>query len=254
MDAKTFWADSRGKVIAVLVFLWLGVLVFQFRAVFVIGVVFAVVASVTFDSLIIWLRTKARVVSLSTIATGLLIGLIIDPFNGILPITVACLLASISKNFIGKGAHNHIFNPAAFGIVVSSFIFGSPVAWWGTAWGMVPVGIITLGMFPVLWKLRRQRLPIAFFAVYFVSNLLYGTVQSAIRLTIDGTVFLFAFVMLPEPKTAPSQGKWRWGWGVLVGLLVLTQNLFGIAAVDPLLVALLTANLYLYVVTRDRHS
>lgn len=250
MDAKTFWADSRGNVIAVLIFLWLGILVFQFRAVFVIGVVFAVGASVAFDSLFLWLQTKTRAVSLSSIVTGLLIGLISDPLSGLLPITVACLLASISKNFIGKGPQKHIFNPAAFGIVVSSFIFSRPAAWWGAAWGMVPVGIIAVGMFGALWKLRRQRLPIAFLAVYFVSNLLYGSAQSAIRLTIDGTVFLFAFVMLPEPKTAPMQGKWQWGWGVLVGSLVFAQNMLRIAVGDPLLLALLVANLYSFLYKR----
>lgn len=242
MDVKIFWADSRGKVIAVLVLLWVAVLIFQFRTVFVLGVAFAVAVSVALDSLIIWLRTKKRIVSLSTMVTGLLIGLIIDPLNGLFPIGAACLMASISKNFIGKGTQTHIFNPAAFGIVMSSFIFNRPVSWWGVAWGRVPVIIIAIGMLPVLWKLRRNGMPLLFLAVFFVINLIHGTVASATQLTIDGTVFLFAFIMLPEPKTTPIQGAWR--WGMLVGVFVFAQNFFGIAAVDPLLVALLISNLY----------
>lgn len=250
MKVKTFWADSRGNVIVVLVFLWLASLVFQFRAVFVTGVVVAVAASIVLDALFLWLRTRTVVVSLSSIVTGLLIGLIIDPLSGLLSTAVACLLASISKNFIGKWSHKHMFNPAAFGIVVSSFIFSRPVAWWGASGGMAPVGIIAAGMFPVLWKLRRQWLPITFLGVYFAMNLLHGTVESALRLTIDGTVFLFAFVMLPEPITVPLGGAWRWGCGVLVGLLVLTQSILRIAVVDPLLLALLVANLYSFLYKR----
>lgn len=251
---KTFWADSRGKVIAVLVFLWLTALVHQFRVVFVTGVAIAVVASVALDSLIIWLRTKTAGVSLSSIVTGLLIGLVFDPFAGIVGTLTACMIASLSKAYLGRGDNPHIFNPAALGIVVSSLLFRRPVVWWGAAWGMVPVGIIAVGMFGVLWKLRRSPLPITFLAVYFVSNLFYGTVESAIRLTIDGTVFLFAFVMLPEPKTAPIKGAWAWGWGVLVGFLLLTQSLFGIGSFDPLLLALLIANLYGFLFIRRRIS
>ena len=89
-----------------------------------------------------------------------------------------------------------------------------------------------------------------FLLVFFAINLLYGSRESAMRLTMDGTVFLFAFVMLPEPRTAPTQGVWAWGWGVLVGLLVFVQSLLGIGVGDPLLLALLVANLYGFVFVR----
>ncbi len=248
MNAKTFWADSRGKVIVLLVFLWLAALLHQFRAVFVSGVVFAVAASVGLDVLFVWLRKKTTVVSLSSVVTGLLIGLIFDPFTGIVGILTACAIASLGKAYLGAGEHQHIFNPAALGIAASSLLFSRSVAWWGASWGMVPVGIIAVGMLPVLWKLRRHRMPITFLLVYFAINLAHGTVASAIRLTIDGTVFLFAFVMLPEPKTAPFQGAWA--WGALVGLLVLVQNLLGYRVGDPLLLALLVANLYGFLFVR----
>ncbi len=237
------WADSRGKVIVVLVVLWLATLVHEFRVVFVTGVVIAVVASVALDSLIIRLRKKTTVVSLSSVVTGLLIGLVFDPYAGIGGILTACAIASLSKAYLGRGEHQHIFNPAALGIGASSLLFGRTVAWWGASWGMVPVGIIAAGMLGALWKLRRSPLSIMFLFVYFAINLTQGTVASVLRLTIDGTVFLFAFVMLPEPKTAPIRGVWVWGWGVLVGLFVFIQSFLGIGAGDPLLLALLAANL-----------
>ncbi len=250
MDVKTFWVDSRGKVIVLLVFLWITALFHQFRVVLVTSVVFAVAVSVGLDVLFTWFRKKTTVVSLSSVVTGLLIGLVIDPFVGIDGILVACVITSLSKAYLGRGEHQHIFNPAALGIAASSLLFGRSVAWWGASWGMVPVGIIAVGMLPVLWKLRRHRMPITFLLVYFAINLAHGTVASAIRLTIDGAVFLFAFVMLPEPKTAPIQGAWAWGWGVLVGLLVFIQNLLGIGVGDPLLLALLVANLYSFLYKR----
>ncbi len=115
------------------------------------------------------------------------------------------------------------------------------VAWWGASWGMIPVVIIAIGTLPLLWKLRRFWMPLTFLAVYFIS------IQ---RIMFDGTVFLFTFIMLTEPKTSPMQGKWQWGWGILVGILVLVQNLLGLAIADPMLLALLVANLFGYIFIR----
>lgn len=242
MDAKVFWADSRGKVIAVLVVLLGAALIAQFRIALVWQVFLALLLTIGFDSTMLLMRSKRWSVSLSSIITGLLIGLVFDPLSGLGPTATACFLASISKNFIGAGPHKHIFNPAAFGIVVSSLIFNRPVAWWGAAWGMVPLIILAAGMLPILWRLHRHWMPATFLIIYMLSQLTHGTIESAVRLTLDGTVFLFAFVMLPEIKTSPTQGRWRWGWGVLVGVLVLVQNFLGIAIADPLLLALLAAN------------
>ncbi len=250
MNANMFWADSRGKVIVLLVFLWITALFHQFRVVLVTSMVFAVAVSVGLDVLFTWFRKKTTVVSLSSVVTGLLIGLVFDPFAGSVATVTACAIASLSKAYLGRGEHQHIFNPAALGIVVSSFLFHRPVAWWAASWGGVSIIIVSVGMLPILWKLRRYVMPVTFLTVFFLTNFFYGTAQSALRLTIDGTVFLFAFVMLPEPKTVPATGAWKWGWGVLVGLLVLVQNLLGIGVGDPLLLALLVANLYGFLFVR----
>ncbi|MBI3577010.1 RnfABCDGE type electron transport complex subunit D [Candidatus Gottesmanbacteria bacterium] len=244
MDLKTFWADSRGKVIAVLCALWVASLINHFQWQFVLSVILAVVSIIIFDSFLLWLKIKNFSISLSSIVTGLLIGLVFDPMAGFIPLVVASLFASVSKNFIGKGPHKHIFNPAAFGILISSMIFGWPVAWWGASWGMIPVVIIAVGMLPILWKLRRQWIPVTFLIIYYF-------LSRSISLTIDGTVFLFGFVMLPEVKTSPIPGSWWWGWGILVGALIFVQNLLGLAVGDPLLLALLAANLAGYFLVRQ---
>ena len=237
------WADSRGKVILVLVFLWLAALVHEFRMGLVTSVMVAVAASVGLDALITWFRTKTTVVSLSSVVTGLLIGLVFDPFAGPVATLTACAIASLVKAYLGRGEHRHVFNPAALGVVVSSLLFGRSVAWWGVSWGILPVVILAVGMLPILWRLHRQWMPITFLVLYYF-------LTRSISLTFDGTVFFFAFVMLPEPRTAPMQGAWVWGWGALVGLLVFVQNLLGIGVGDPLLLALLVANLYSFLYKR----
>ncbi|MBI3385763.1 hypothetical protein HY031_01615 [Candidatus Gottesmanbacteria bacterium] len=237
MNAKMVWADSRGKVIVLLVFLWVAALVHEFRVVLVTGVVFSVGASIGLDVFLSRFWGKTARVSLSSVVTGLLIGLVFDPFAGFVGILAACAVASLGKAYLGRGDHQHIFNPAALGIIASSLLFGRSVAWWAVSWGMLPVVILAAGMLPILWRLHRQWMPITFLVLYYF-------LTRSISLTLDGTVFLFAFVMLPEPRTAPMQGVWAWGWGALVGLLVFIQSLLGIAVGDPLLFALLASNLY----------
>lgn len=237
-----FWADSRGKTIAVLTVLAASFFTAQFRLDFLIHIFIALLLSMVIDWLLVRVKTQKNSFSLSSVVTGLLIGLVFDPLSGVLPTAVACLVASLSKSFLGKASHRHIFNPAALGILASSLIFNRPVAWWGASWGMVPVAIIGLGMFPILRRIRREWMAITFLLIYMIFT--------SPRLAFDGTVFLFAFVLLTEPKTSSIAGKWRWGWGILVGLLVFIQSLFGIAIADPLLFALLTANIIRYILIR----
>lgn len=65
-----WWADSRGKVIVVLLALWLVSLVNHFQVSLAINVLLAVIASSLLNP------------SLSSVVTGLLIGLIFDPTAG----------------------------------------------------------------------------------------------------------------------------------------------------------------------------
>lgn len=239
---RQFWADSRGKVIVILLILWVASLIHQFRLVYVGQPVVAMVACVIFDWFFTYLRMRRSTFSLSSVITGFLIGLILDPSAGLAAILAASLAAAISKQWLGRGGHKHIFNPAAFGITVSSLLFRQPVGWWAAAWGITPVAIIGIGMTPVLWKLRRLWMPLTFLSVYFTSMVLFAGSESAVLLTIDGTVFLFSFIMLAEPITSIGKGMWRYGWGLVVGALVIIETVVGFSWGDPFLNALLGAN------------
>lgn len=243
MGMRQFWADSRGKVIVILLILWITALMHQFRLVYVGQPVVAMVSCVMFDWFFTYLRIRRSMFSLSSVITGFLIGLILDPSGGLAATLAASLAACISKQWIGRGGHKHVFNPAALGIIVSSFFFQQPVGWWATAWGIVPVVIIGVGMAPVLWKLRRLWMPLTFLSVYFTSMVLFSGSESAVRFTFDGTVFVFGFIMLVEPMTSIGKGIWRYGWGVVVGVLVALESLVGFSWGDPFLNALLGANI-----------
>ncbi len=247
---RVWWADSRGKVITTLVVLWAAALIHQFQWTFVLVPIVAVTGTIIADLVVCWIRKRQWVFTMSSVVTGLLIGLIFDPRAGILPLLVACAVSAIGKQLIGSGDHRHVGNPAALGILLASLLFSRPVSWWAASWGMIPAAVIAMGMILTLRKLRRLWMPIIFLLIYFLMNVHFSGIQGAINLTIEGTVFLFAFIMLPEPITSVSGHTWRYIWGALVGGFVVVQSMFPIFNIDPLLTALLGANIFAYLFIR----
>jgi Na+-transporting NADH:ubiquinone oxidoreductase subunit NqrB len=230
---RIWWADTRGKVIVTLLVLWIATLVNHFQLNHITQPIITIAAVCVFDYLVSLIRHKKGIITMSSVVTGLLIGLVFDESAGIVPLVSACILAVISKQLIALGDHRHIFNPAVFGIFVTSLLFNRPVAWWGAAWGLIPAVIIFIGMAYALYKIRRLWMALIFLVIYGV----------AFPSTIDGTVFLFAFIMLPETITSVGGGWWKYGWGALTGVLMLVITLLFKINVDPFLSALLIADL-----------
>ncbi|MBI2405016.1 RnfABCDGE type electron transport complex subunit D [Candidatus Gottesmanbacteria bacterium] len=246
------WRDSRGKVIVTLLVLWVAALVHQFSLIAFLYPIVAVLVVSALDQLFTRLRFGRDIFSLSSVVTGFLIGLILDPKSAATTLLLACLIASLAKQFIAKGLHRHMFNPAAIGLVGVSVVPEALISWWGVSWGLLPVAIILVGIFVVLRQLGRLWMPITFLLVYIVSLTFFHSLETAIRLTVDGTVFLFAFVMITEPMTSVNSKWWRYGWGILVGLLVVVHTILGTSWTDPLLLGLLVANLLGFLLVRRR--
>lgn len=240
---RQFWSDSRGKVIIILLLVWIAAIFHEFSLNKAVNPIVSVAAIVIIDWFITRLRNGNNFFSLSSIVTGLLIGLILDPDGSIWLIFFADIFAVLDKQFLRTRIHRHIFNPAAFGLLISAQLFNGNVAWWAVSWGIWPTLIIGLGMIYVLWLLRRLLLPITFLAIYFLINLpSVGSIES-LRLIFDGTVFLFAFIMIPEPMTSRARGVWQYLWGTLVGLVLFLLIKSPLQIIDPLLAALLITNM-----------
>lgn len=239
---KIWWSDSRGKVIVTLIVLWIAALIHSFQLVFVLFPIAAVSSVLLFDLVISRLKSGAWIATLSSVVTGLLIGLIFDPTAPMTLLILTCFIAVLSKQFLRFRPHQHIFNPATFGLVSTSILFNLSTAWWGVAWGVIPLIIIVVGMMLALPRIRRLWIPVIFLSVYFLFNGITGSWIGAVRLTLDGTLFLFAWIMLTEPITTVSTGIWEYIMPVVVAGLVIGETVLRIFITDPILLALLTAN------------
>lgn len=191
-------------------------------------------ASTVFTELAIFGHLKSTMLQ-SSVITGLIIGVLAAPVGSSLFVWVAAIVGIASKRFIKFNKNRHIFNPAAFGLVVSSLLFSNQISWWGNSSFI----IIIIGSGFILFRLNRLSMPFAYVLFRILSALAFGT-----NLT-DATLLpnlFFAFIMLIEPKTSPSKRVEQWMFGGICGLLAtLFYNVF--ASFEGDLLALLAVNL-----------
>lgn len=254
MDLKAIFSEFKSQVAFTLFLVWLLAIWHfwpQWRA--FVYPVFAVFLMTALDVAYTRIRFKKWYWPSASVVTGLLVGLIIDPKEPILIIALAVLAAFVAKQFIGTGLRQHIFNPAAFGIMTVALVFGVPVAWWGVAWGKLPLVILVPLMIRVLWRMKRLWLPVGFLVVYLVYYLILFDPKSAVLAIIDGSLLLFALVMLPEPMTSPVVGGSKYIFGSGVAVVAIGISYLKIFP-EVFLPALLLANLGGFLVKKIKLS
>lgn len=252
-NIKFIYTDRRYRIALVLILVWLiGIFHFGLSQA-VPTVALAMATAVSLDFAVNKFFRKLAYFPISGLVSGLLVGLIINPTSGYI-IVLAAALAVLSKHILSyQGPHirNHIFNPAAFGIVAVSLLFGNQASWWGVSWwpGIYLLLIPTAGY--IVYKMGRGPMVLTFLTVYAAYRLfLTGDPISSLLSPLDATTIFFALVMLPEPQSSPASGVWKYGFGLLVGVILILIGQYRDLALDPLLVSLLAADLLSLVVNK----
>ncbi|MCD6459763.1 hypothetical protein J7L67_03745 [bacterium] len=178
------------------------------KKLYVIG--YAVTATV-FTQWMIWGRTKLSMFQ-SAVITGLIIGLLIAPSGNLLFIWTAAVAGITAKRIFRFRGKRHIFNPAAFGLIISEIIFSNHINWWGNSSSII---IIIIGGC-ILFSLNRLSTAFAYIIVRTVGAVLMG---SSFNTALMLPNLFFAFIMLIEPKTSPSKRIEQWLFGGTCGLL-----------------------------------
>jgi ferredoxin-NADP reductase/Na+-translocating ferredoxin:NAD+ oxidoreductase RnfD subunit len=190
----------------------------------------------------------------SSLITALILALIITPtptgFN-ILFLLAASGLAMASKYLITiKG--KHIFNPAAFAVVLTAIGPRQTASWWvGTAL-MLP--FVLIGGLLLMRKIKREKMIAGFFIATTLSTILYAYVSKVSvssnvhNMIFSSSIFFLGFVMLTEPLTSPSISKKQTWYGALVGFLLPPQvHLFSYYTTPE--IALVIGNVFSYLIS-----
>lgn len=170
----------------------------------------------------------------SVFITALIIACLVPvafPHNALF-LAAACIFAMGSK-YLLTIEKQHIFNPAAVGVLGISLLSPEHVAtWWMGNPVMMP--FVLGGGLLLLRRIRREGMVYTFFAVYVVASaiafMIQGTffasfVAIAKVLLFHSPVWFLGLVMLTEPLTAPSRKRPQLVYASLVGLLVATEQM-----------------------------
>lgn len=207
--------------------------------------VFRLITLVLFTLILEYILWQVRKVSpfvpSAAVVTALIVFLLAHPLASLWQPILACTLAVISKQFIRPGNH-HIFNPAALGLLVASFV-GLPVTWWGAIGGNpIYMALLILGAgFVVFSSLKQAPIVISFLLTMIVLTSVMSSPTTAISQLIIGPFLFFTLIMLPEPMTAAKFPKTKLIYGSLVGILSFLP-LFTLFGIDSLIGALLVGN------------
>lgn len=182
----------------------------------------------------------------SVYITALILALILTPLNSVedLLFYLAAAIISQSSKYLVAVNRKHLFNPAAFAVVLTALIFNFYASWWvGTIW-MVPFTII--GGVLIAKKVQRFSLILSFLFTALSISLGISILQgnnlafAAQNIIFATPILFFAFVMLTEPLTTPPTKLRQILYGGLVGI--------GFSQAAPE-IALLIGNIFSYIVS-----
>ena len=149
--------------------------------------------------------------------------------------TIAALAAviSIASKYIIRFNGKHIFNPSALGIVATLFFTGQ--AWispgqWGS--GIVILfAVLSLG-FIIVTRVQKLDVSLAFLGTFglllFIRQIIYlgWPMDFFVQSISTGSLLLFSFFMITDPKTTPNHTTARILWSITVAAVAFYLSTF----------------------------
>lgn len=145
---------------------------------------------------------------------------------------LAAMLTVLSK-YIFRYNGKHIFNPSAFGIVATVLI--TKQAWLSPAqWGSGAViffAVCCLGLI-VVTKVQKLDITLAFLITFagllFTRQIIYlnWSFDVFVQSLSTGSLLLFSFFMISDPKTAPNHPAARIIWAMLIAAVAFYLSAF----------------------------
>src|SRR5262249_6471954 len=174
-------------------------------------------------------------------------------FSSIVPwsqVAVTSVVGVVSK-YAFRSRWANLFNPAAFAIVATFYLFGTGQNWWGALPELPPAALTVLFVTGLFITDRVNKIPmvLSFLGVYytlftitsFVGN--PDLVAEIYRAPDLHAALFFAFFILTDPPTSPVKYPHQIVYGVIVAVTAYT--IFEtVGAVYYLLAGVLVGNLY----------
>jgi Na+-translocating ferredoxin:NAD+ oxidoreductase RnfD subunit len=182
--------------------------------------------------------------------TGLFVAMILSPHERWYVAAITSAIAVVSK-YAFRARNANVFNPAAFALVVTFYMFRTGQSWWGALPELPTPWIFLLFATGVFITRRVNKAPavISFLGVYYALFTVTSFVVDPARVVglyrapdVHAALF-FAFFMVTDPPTSPPKQKQQWIFGAITAVVAFA--IFELLGwVYFLLAGLLVANLW----------
>jgi Na+-translocating ferredoxin:NAD+ oxidoreductase RnfD subunit len=188
---------------------------------FLLSTSIAVISTITIDSIYAYLKERKFRITDSSVISGLIIGYVISSDQPRWIFLSASLFAISSKHLI-RFNKKHLFNPAAFGIFLTTILLKAQTQWKGTFdwYILIPFGLY------FIYKIKKMEILLSYGLTAWALFGIQALMQKAPLVNIFGYLsYFYIFIMLIEPKTTPikPQGKILFGIGVAALIFILIE-------------------------------
>ncbi len=249
-ELKRFFRRPKGLLILALL-LVLGIAVPGEGVLRVVpGLASAILAAMLVDAPILRWREREWVFPDGALLTGLIVAMVLSPFEPWYVPAITSALAVASKYVIRTRSAN-VFNPAALALVVTFYLFDTQQSWWGALPEVAPVALALLFAVGLFISQRVNKLPVvlSFLGCYFALFTIVAFVGdprgvAELYRTPDlHAALFFVFFMVTDPPTSPPKHPDQIMYGAMVAAVSFGMfELLGAACF--LLAGLLAANVW----------
>lgn len=170
----------------------------------------AVLAAALVDTIVLWRLRNLWEFPSGAILTGLFIAMVLSPREPWY-VTACTSAVAILCKYLFRTHSANVFNPAAFALVATFYVFGTAQNWWGALPELSPVALVVLfgtGVF-ITQRVNKIPLVLVFLATYFLLFTLTtflgdpGRLSEIFRAPDLHAALFFAFFILTDPPTSP---------------------------------------------------
>lgn len=251
------WLKTPKGYVAIVLLVYLLIASFGYKSLMGIkNAVVAVIVAVVSDILFNVIKNRKRTIPDGAVITGLIIALILSSATSTGLIVATVILAILSKHLLVY-KKKPIFNPAAFGLLLSVLLLKTGQSWWG-AFGDLPfwtIFFLLVGGYIITNRTQKFPQVFAFLGTSFVLLALMGYFNigdavDALRPPFINATLFFGFFMLTDPPTSPAKDKDQVVFGILTAAAgTIIYAIFG--GLIYLFIGLCLGNLYSYLKKRS---
>jgi Na+-translocating ferredoxin:NAD+ oxidoreductase RnfD subunit len=248
LNARRFFRTPKGLLILLLAALSSVAIVQAGVGLALPGVAAAVLAAMLVDAPILRWRHRRWEFPDGALLTGLIVAAVMSPHE---PWRITALTAAVAvaSKYVLRARKANVFNPAAFGLVATFYLFNTGQSWWG-ALAELPLPAVSLvivaGVF-ITWRVNKVPVVLAFLGAYYrcvTAAAFVGEpahVAELYRTPDLHAALYFALFMVTDPPTSPPRERDQLVFGLITGVVAFAAFQW-IGAAYWLLAGLLVAN------------